>query len=111
MKKFSVGLIQVIIQIILGFLTPLIIKLPVYTGLVSKDALPWIDLIIVALNIVMIFSMRSWGLIYTLGWLLGSFVFLQLGLLDTTSILEYIVAPVALLFLRLILFVFKPFRR
>jgi hypothetical protein len=108
MKKFHFGLKQVIIEIILGFLTPLILKLPVYTGLVPKDALIWINLIIIILNVIMIFSMRSWGIIYTLGWLLGSFVFMQLGLLDTFSILLYIVAPICLLALRLLLFILKP---
>jgi hypothetical protein len=111
MKKFRVGLKQVIIEIILGFLTPVILKLPVYTGLVPKETIIWIDLIIVVLNIIMIFSMRSWGIIYTLGWLLGSFVFMELGLLDTLSILLYIAAPIALLALRLVLFILKPLRK
>jgi hypothetical protein len=111
MKKFGIGFVQVIVQILLGLATPLVINILVKSGYLSSEALPWISLILLVINIIMILTMKSWGIIYTLGWLIGSLIFLKFGLLDTASILVYIVAPVVLLVFRLFLLIRKPFRK
>jgi len=55
------------------------------------------------MNILLIKSMLSWGVFYTIGWLIGSVVFFEVGLLGTWDIILYIVLPVAVLIVRLVI--------
>jgi hypothetical protein len=46
--------------------------------------------------------MWSWGVFYTVGWLIGSFVFFQIGLFNTWQVIVYLILPVVALFFRII---------
>jgi hypothetical protein len=45
-------------------------------------------------DVALVFSMPSWGLAFTLGWLGGALIFLDSGLLSGWAIVFWIVAPV-----------------
>ena len=80
--------------------------------LVNKELIPSYSLTIFGIfnilsNLISIISMRSWGIFYTIGWLAGSLIFKEMGLLDTTDFILNIIVPIAILALRLILWTRK----
>jgi hypothetical protein len=51
--------------------------------------------------------MLFWGIFYMIGWLIGSFIFLILGLLETWDIVLYIILPVVIIAGRIMMAVKK----
>jgi hypothetical protein len=102
-NKVKFGLKQIIIEIVTGILTTFILMWLTNQGWLPDNVLLIINIILIVLNVVLIKSMLSWGVFYTIGWLIGSFIFLEFGMLETWDIVIYIILPIAVLAVRLIL--------
>ena len=100
MSEFEIGFEQAVAEIISGFITPIIIDAFAQTGLIPQYYLTILSLIVILGNITFIILMSSWGIVYTLGWLFGSFLLLYSGLLGTIDLILYIVLPIIFLVLR-----------
>ena len=81
MKKLKSGFLQAISSVIIGFLVTAVA------------------------NVITLRKVRSWGIFYTLGWLGGSFLFKEAGLLETFDFVLNIIAPIGILFTRLIIWI------
>jgi hypothetical protein len=105
MSKFELGYKQAVAEIVTGIVTPIIINAFASTGLLPTYALVLLSLIVIVENIVFILSMSSWGILYTLGWLFGSFIFFQSGLLGPLEFILYIILPIIFLVVRFVLWI------
>jgi hypothetical protein len=106
-KRFKIGLKQIIIEMAVGLLTTLILLFFTHFGFFSENVKLFVNIFIIIGNILLIRSMLSWGIFYTLGWLIGSFIFFQFGWVQSWEIIVYLVLPVAVLIARLSLVVKK----
>jgi len=97
------GLKQIIIEIASGMLTTFILMWLTDQGWLPDNVAFIINIILIVMNILLIKSMLSWGVFYTVGWLIGSFIFLEFGMLETWDIFLYIILPIAVIAVRLIL--------
>ncbi len=109
-NKFKIGLKQIIIEISTGLLTTLILLGLTHFRILSEDVKLFVTIFIIVGNILLIRSMLSWGIFYTLGWLIGSVIFFQVGLIQSWEILVYLVLPVAVLIARVTIVVRKKLR-
>lgn len=100
MNKFQMGYKNAIGEIIGGIMTPLIMDAFASTGLLPQYFFILVFLINVIGTFILIFSMESWGFLYTFGWLFGSFIFLKSGLLEPLEFILYIFLPIIFLGLR-----------
>jgi len=97
-KKFRIGLKQIIIEVLSGLLTTFVLTWLANAGYLPENVALAVNILLVLGNILLIKSMWTWGFFYTIGWLIGSFIFLRLGMLSGTwDIILYIVLPVAAL--------------
>ena len=98
MKKFQKGMAESIVGVVLG-----ILLITIVDAFAEDGALPgyfvWLfGLISVIANLATINSLRFTGLFYTIGWLLGSL--LLVDLLGPLEIVFNIVGPIIILILR-----------
>lgn len=103
MNKFEKGYKEAAGEIISGFITPLIINAFANTGLLPWYFVTMLSLIVIGENIVFILSMSSWGILYTLGWLFGAYIFYTSGLLGILDVILYIVIPIVFLIIRFVI--------
>jgi len=104
-NKFKFGLKQIILEVLSGILTTFILMWLSDQGWLPDNAALIINIILIIMNLLLIKSMFSWGIFYTVGWLIGSFIFLEFGMLGTWNMILYIVLPVAVILVRLIIVV------
>jgi hypothetical protein len=107
MKKFKKGLTQAVISIVVGLLLTALVSFLVNYKLVPDYSLTIFTIFNIISNIFTLNSMRSWGIFYTVGWLLGSLLFYYLGLMETVDFIINMVVPAAIMALRLVLWVRK----
>ena len=101
-KKFKFGLKQVIVEVATGLLTTVVLTMLANQGWLPDNVLLIINIILIIMNILLIRKMWSWGVFYTVGWLIGSFVFFQIGLFNTWQIILYLVLPIVALVIRVV---------
>jgi len=101
-KKLKFGLKQVIVEVATGLLTTLVLTILANQGWLPDKVLLIINIFLIVGNILLIRKMWSWGIFYTIGWLIGSFVFFQIGLFSTWQIILYLVLPIAALLMRVV---------
>ncbi len=99
-RKFKIGLKQIIVEILTGLLTTFILAFLTRQGWLPYYVRLGINIFLIIGNILLIRKMWSWGLFYTRGWVIGSVVFFKLGMLNTWEIVLYIVLPVLALLAR-----------
>ncbi len=92
-------------EIISGIITSLFIDTLAKSSFLPSYALIILNLVVILPIVVLIAEMRSWGIIYTFGWLFGSFIFLKSGLLGFFDIILYLVLPIAFLIIRFVLWI------
>jgi hypothetical protein len=107
MKKFKKGLVQAVVSVVVGLLLTALVGFLVNDKLVPAYALTIFTIFNIISNILTMNSMRSWGIFYTVGWLLGSLLFNYLGLMGTTDFIINLVVPIAIMALRLFLWIRK----
>ena len=100
-KKFRFGLKQIIGEVATGLLTTVILTLLSNQGWLPDKVLLVINIILIIGNILLIRQMWSWGVFYTVGWLIGSFLFFKIGLFNTWQIILYLALPIFALIQRL----------
>jgi len=108
MNKFQKGLAEAIIGIVMGILLITIIDAFAKDGLIPKYFVWLFGLFSIIANIATINSFRYAGLLYSIGWLLGSL--LLRDLLGPADIVFNIVSPIIILVLR-VWFWIKDIRR
>jgi hypothetical protein len=101
-KKFKFGLKQVIGEVFTGLLTTFVLTMLANQGWLPDNVLLIINIVLIVGNILLIRKMWSWGVFYTVGWLIGSIVFFQIGLFSTWQIILYLVLPIAALVMRVV---------
>lgn len=101
------GFLQAVISLVMGILLFYILGYLVNKELIPSYSLTIFGIFNILSNLISIISMRSWGIFYTIGWLAGSLIFKEMGLLDTTDFILNIIVPIAILALRLILWTRK----
>jgi hypothetical protein len=99
-KKFRFGLTQIIGEVATGLLTTVILTLLSNQGWLPDKVLLVINIILIIGNILLIRQMWSWGVFYTVGWLIGSFLFFKIGLFNTWQIILYLALPIFALIMR-----------
>jgi hypothetical protein len=99
-KKFKIGLKQIIIEVVTGLLTTLGLQLLTNSGFLPSYIITIINILLIVFNIFLIKAMWSWGLFYTVGWLIGSFIFYKAGLFGTWDFILYILLPLAVIVVR-----------
>lgn len=109
-KKFKIGVKQIIIEVVTGLLTTLGLQLLTNSGILPSYIVSIVNIFLVVLNIFLIKAMWSWGLFYTVGWLIGSFIFFEAGLFGTWDFILYIVLPLAVIVIRALMAVKRSFQ-
>lgn len=99
-KKFKIGLKQIIVEVITGLLTTVVLQLLSNSEIIPSYITLITNVILIILNVFLIKAMWSWGLFYTIGWLIGSIIFFEIGLFGTWNFILYIVLPVAVIVAR-----------
>ena len=98
MNKLQKGLAEGITGIILGILLITIVNAFVEDGLLPEYFVWLFGLLSLIANIATIKSFRYTGLLYTIGWLIGSL--LLIDLLGVVEIIFNIAGPIVILILR-----------
>ena len=101
-KKFKFGLKQIIVEVATGLLTTFILTILANQGWLPDKVILIINILLIIMNILLIRKMWSWGVFYTVGWLIGSFVFFKIGLFSTWQIILYLVLPIMALVIRIV---------
>ena len=96
------GLKACLWEIASGILTTAVLSLIARYRLLPQNVLVLLTAVTIFMTIALITRMRSWGLLYTAGWLLGIWACYQLHLLSGWDILLYAVIPVLFLLLRIV---------
>jgi hypothetical protein len=109
-KKFKVGLKQIIIEVVSGLLTTLILKFLSNSGILPDNVALFINIFLIIGNILLAKSMLSWGMFYTVGWLIGSWVFFEIGLFEPWDFVLYIVVPIVVIVARVTLVIKKSIK-
>jgi hypothetical protein len=109
-KKFKIGLKQIFIEVVTGLLTTVGLQILTNSGILPSYIVAIVNVFLVVLNIFLIKAMWSWGLFYTVGWLIGSFIFFKTGLFSTWDFILYIVLPLAVIVIRATLAVKRSFQ-
>ena len=102
MYKFEKGYKAAVEGIVLG----VVIGAFASSGLLPQSTILLVGLINALIISVLVFSTPSWGAPYTLGWLFGSFIFLESGLLGLFEIILYIFLPIIVLVVKFIPWIF-----
>lgn len=108
-KKFKFGLKQIIIEIITGLLTTFVLAWLSNQGWLPNYVRLGVNIFLIIANILLIRKMWTWGIFYTLGWVLGSVVFFAFGMLGIWEFILYIVLPVLALLARTIVALKRAF--
>ena len=103
MNKLQKGLAEAVVGIVTGFLLITIVGSFAKDGLIPEYFVWLFGLFSIIANIATLKSPKYLGLLYTLGWLLGSL--LLRDLLGPTGIVFNIVGPIAILILRVWLWI------
>ena len=101
-KKFRLGVKQIIFEVVSGIITAFILRWLTNIGFIPGNISLLVNVILIFGNILLIRTMWSWGLFYTIGWIAGSVVFYLFGLLDLLGIIVYIVLPAATMVTRFV---------
>lgn len=101
MDKFERGYKEAVGGIVLG----IVIGVFTRSGLLPQSTILLVGLINALVISVLVFSMPSWGVPYTLGWLFGLLIFLESGLLGLFELILYIFLPFIILVVRGILWI------
>ncbi len=99
-KKFRFGLKQIIGEVTTGLLTTLVLTFLANQGWLPDNVMLIINIVLIVGNILLIRKMWSWGVFYTVGWLIGSFIFFKIGLFNTWQIILYLALPIVALIVR-----------
>lgn len=105
MKKLKSGFLQAISSIILGFIITGAVQFCAKEGWIPSYSTVILSVFNIIANIITMRKVRGWGIFYTLGWLAGSFIFKEVGLLETIDFVFNIIAPICILFARLVIWV------
>lgn len=100
LKKFKVGLKQIIIEVCTGLVTTLVLNWLSNADILPENFTLYFNIFLIIGNILLAKSMLSWGIFYTIGWLIGSFIFFEFGLLGTGDFILYIVLPIIVIIAR-----------
>jgi hypothetical protein len=113
LKKLKLGLKQIVVEVITGLLTSLVLSTLSDAGWLPEDIRFWVNIFLIIGNLLLLKSMLTWGVFYTLGWLVGSIVFYEIGLLGTGAweFILYILLPAAVLISRVIFTLRRAFSR
>ncbi len=111
MEKLKSGFIQAIISVIIGFILTAVVQFCAGQGWIPSYSIIILSVFNIMANIYSMRKMRSWGIYYTIGWLAGSFIFKEVGLLETADFIFNIIAPIGILFVRLILWIKNSSRK
>ena len=98
MKKAKKGLLQAVIGIVVGILITFIISYLADKGIVPEYAVTIYTVLNAILSLITINSMRTAGTLYTIGWLVGAFLFKDM--FSPLDLVFNIVAPVCILIYR-----------
>jgi hypothetical protein len=105
MKKFRRGIKEAAVGIITGILFSTILSLFKNSGQIPSNLVIWFTVIGAAGTIITIFSFRTAGIVFTLGWILGAW--LLKNILTPDDFLVYFWAPVLTLVIRIVVFIRK----
>jgi hypothetical protein len=111
MKRLKSGLFQAILSVLIGLSLTALVGFCGNQGWIPSYSLLILSFFNIAANIFTMNKMRSWGIFYTFGWLVGSFVFNALGFLEVTDLIFNIIIPMVILAARFILWVRNIFRK
>ena len=103
LRKFKFGFKQIIFEVVTGLLTTLVLQLLSHYGYLPDSVAVFVNIFLIVANVLLAWSMLSWGIFYMVGWLIGSAVFFELGLFGTWDIVLYIVLPLVVLVARITL--------
>ena len=98
MNRLQKGLAEAVIGIVMGFLLITIVHAFAKDGLIPEYFVWLFGLFSIIANVATVNSFRYAGLLYTIGWLLGSL--LLRDLLGPADIVFNIVGPIVILILR-----------
>jgi hypothetical protein len=105
MKKFRRGIKEVIVGIVGGILFSAVLSFFRDSGLIPSNFVIWFTVIGTLGTIITIFSFRTAGIVFSLGWILGAW--LLKGIMTNDDFLVYFWAPVLTLVIRTIVFIMK----
>jgi len=104
-KQFNKGLQQVIIGIVSGILFNIILSAFKKSGILPSNVVIWFTVVGLVGSIVTMFSFKTAGVIFTLGWILGAW--LLKSILEPFDFLVYFWAPIFILGIRTLFYVKK----
>ncbi len=110
MKKFKLGLKQILIEVVTGFLTTLVLNALSNAGFLPENIALFVNIFLIVSNIILAMSMLSWGLFYTVGWLIGSLIFFEAGMLGSWDFILYIILPLIVIVARITIMLKKSIR-
>lgn len=96
MDKFIAGFVRVLVEAIGGIITPTLLN-------AFTDQAPlWVTLLfglvlLVGGNIALAAAMPSWGILFTLGWILGAWLLVTSGVIGVGGVLMWVVLPTIVL--------------
>jgi hypothetical protein len=105
MKKLKTGIFQAISSTVVGLILTALISYSSKEGWIPSYSLLLFSIFNIMANILTINKMRRWGIFYTLGWLIASFIFNAMGLLESVDLVFNIVVPFVILFARFVLWI------
>jgi hypothetical protein len=105
MKKFRRGVKEVIAGVIGGILFSAILSFFKANGLIPSNFVILFTIAGAVGTIITIFSFRTAGIVFTLGWILGAW--LLKGIMSPDNFLIYFWSPVAVLAIRTVVFFMK----
>jgi hypothetical protein len=111
MKKIKTGLTQSVASIVIGFVITTAVAFLAEKGWIPSYSVILLSLFNIITSILSMLKMRRWGVFYAIGWLISSIVFAWIGLLGTTGIIFNIIVPLAILGIRLMLWINQPILR
>jgi hypothetical protein len=98
LKKLKKGFTQAVVGIIAGLVLTFIINFLAEKGILPKQAVTVYGIISLIINILTMNSVGAAGLIYTIGWLGGSLLFINM--MSQQDIVINIIIPAILLVIR-----------
>ena len=109
MNKIQRGIVESIVGIVGGIVLTTIINAFVQDGLLPRYFIALYGLFVIIANIATIRTLRLGGILYTLGWLIGSYMFRDL--FGPLEIAINIAAPIIILLVRIALWVMDAIRK
>jgi len=106
MKKFQNGIAQAITGIVIGTMLTAVVDTFAKDGTLPSYFVLLFGLFNVIVNIVTINSFRYTGFLYTFGWLIGSWI--MIDILSPVDIVFNIAAPIVILIARVYFWIKNP---